>query len=157
MKESSKFLLVIIIIAVFSIFAAVTTASTLESFIRGVTSGNADITLKNETFDGVTIAVPTNSNFTQDSGYHVDNVNRIVIQVVNQGIPESELQAYGDVFAQQGNLTRINSTTLRTNAIAFIGQSNERIVLVNGPNQSVVIMASNEELAFKIANSVIFK
>jgi len=157
MKESSKFLFVIIIIVVFSISAAIVTAFAVEGFVKGVVSGNTDVTMKNETFDGVTIAVPTTANFTHDSGYYVDNRNRIVIQVVNQGIPESELQAYADVFAQQGNLTRFNSSALRNNAVAFIGPSNERIVLVSGSNQSVIIMASSEELAFKMANSAIFK
>lgn len=156
MKESSKFLIIIIILAIFSLAAVTIMGTVVTQVAQNILPANANTEMKNETFNSTTISVPINSNFTEDSGAFIDNRNQIIIQVINQTIPESQLQTYAESFAEEANATLINSTGLPNNTVAFNGPSNETIVLVVGENQSVIVTALNQDLAFKIAKSVKF-
>lgn len=62
----------------------------------------------NETFDSVTIAVQTTSNFTNDSETFTDSINGIVIQIANETIPEKQLQNYVESFEKEMNATQVN-------------------------------------------------
>lgn len=156
MKESSKFLIVIIIVAIFSIATVTIMGTAISQITQAIMPGNENSEMKNETFNSTTISVPVNSNFTEDSGVFRDDRNGIIIQVTNQSIPTNQLSAYAETLAEESNLTLINSTGLPNNTAAFKGTSNETIVIVVGESQSVTIMAINQNLAIKIAKSVNF-
>lgn len=156
MKESSKFLIVIIIVAIFSVATVTIMGTAISQITQTIMPGNENSEMKNETFNSTTISVPVNSNFTEDSGVFRDDRNRIIIQVTNQSIPTNQLSAYAETLAEESNLTLINSTELPNNTAAFKGPSNETIVIVVGESQIVTIMAINQNLAIKIAKSVNF-
>ncbi|MBZ9570136.1 hypothetical protein KQY27_01020 [Methanobrevibacter sp. TMH8] len=156
MKESNKFLIVIVIVAIFSIGALAITGVALMQISQNLMPENPNAEIKNETFNSTTISVPVTSNFTEQSGVFVDKKNQLIIQVMNETIPQNQKNAYSKVFEKQFNATLINSSNLPDNIIAFKGAQNNSIVLVMGEKQTVVVMASNQELALKIAKSVKF-
>lgn len=156
MKESSKFLIVIVIIAIFTVGIIAVLDTAVTQITQDMAPASADTEMKTETFKSTTISVPANANFTEESGVYVDVRNQIVIEIVDQTIPESQSPSYAEVFADQGNITRINSTDLANNTMAFKGPSGETIIFVVGENQTAMIGAMNQELAFKMAKSVEF-
>jgi hypothetical protein len=118
--------------------------------------GNPNTPMENKTFDSVTVSVPANSNFTNDSGVFSDMKNQIAIQVIDQIIPKSQFQAYAKEFAKESNSTKINSTRLSNNTAVFKDSSNMTLILIAGENQTVVIISGNQELGLEMAKSVKF-
>lgn len=156
MKESNKFLIIIIFACIFSAGIISVIGTTMSLITEELILGNPNAQMKNETFDSVTISVPASSNFKNDSYVYTDSRNRIIIQIINETILESELRSYVKTFENEMNATQINITGLNNNIVILNDTSNTTFAIVPGENKTVIIMTINQELTVNMAKSVRF-
>ncbi len=156
MEESSKFLIIVIIIAIFSVATINITKTVMPDVNQYIMHINEYSGMKTETFDSTAMSIPITSNFIEKSGSYIDARNNIVIQIIYDIIPKSQRTSYGESFAKKSNATLIKQLHLPDNIITFKGQDNKTIALVTSENKTVMITSENQSLVFKIAKSVKF-
>lgn len=117
--------------------------------------------MKNQTFEGVQVTVPSNSFFIQNSNEFTDNVNGITMYTYVIGVDENFIKDLTDSEPILNNLTEINVTNLSENAIAFKWNQDESmttIIVTNDKKDKAILILSvyDRDLAVKIADSVKF-
>jgi hypothetical protein len=164
--------LVLIVIVIISIFAIVSVfglsyiISSLPDSIVKIES-KADLPLKNETFDGVKIAVPADSTFrnidpniTYPKSFESDGYG-IFIDTYIVDSRKKDIDYLIPSFIEMNNLTEINLEGLPKNAKAYANPASDDIIeifVINTEgNKAVYLMVmEDEKYAVKMANSVVF-
>lgn len=152
---SNKKLAVIIIVFV-SIIAIISVVGVSYLF-----SPVDSISMKNESFEGVQISVPSNSLFTQESNGFTDNIHGITIYTYVTGVDENFINELIDSEPILNNLTEINVSNLSENVKVFKWGQDENmttIIVTNDEKNKAVFIVSvyDRDLAVKMANSVVF-
>lgn len=160
--------LALIIVVVMIIFVIVSIALNLSIDVDSEYSDNLNIkntnnlNLKNETFGGINISVPTDLTFKNTDPHDIyygesfeSNNNMIFLETYNKNFNAK------DIFNGFKNYSKVNLKGLHENANAYTDPQYEDLlyIIVTNENKTqgiVLTVVNNQELAIKMANSVMF-
>jgi len=150
MERNTKILSVV---AVVLIFLVVVLADMQFGFFPGFSSTN----MKNETFEGITVSVPVDANFTQSAWGPYDD-DKLGLQVSSM---ESELTilSFTKTLDDRNDMQRIMLDGVPSGSICWKSDAGyTHILVVNSDfTRGMCVGAKdNEKLAIQMANSVIF-
>jgi hypothetical protein len=113
-------------------------------------------TMKNETFDGITVSVPVAANFTK-SAYGNYNDENLGLQITPIG-SEMGVVAFISTVDNRADVKRITLEGVPSDAICWKTDAGYTQILVVNSNatQGICVGAKDEKLAIQMANSVIF-
>lgn len=169
MENKYLALIVIAVVAIFaiiSIFSLTYIFTSLSSpFIKNEITD--DLPIKNETFEGVKIAVPADSTFKKSNQNEIypkiftSNEYGIIIYTYITDSHKRDIDYLIPSYIEMNNLTEINLEGLPDNAKAYVDPTYnytvEIIIISDEGDKAVHLMVDdNEKFAIKMANSVVF-
>jgi hypothetical protein len=168
--ENKYLALIIIGISIFTIIS-VSNLAVIDSLLSGTlvkTTPTTDLPLKNETFEGVKIAVPSDATFKNNTDKDVISPNsfeckryEIYIETYITNLTKKDINESISSYIQMNNLNEIQLEGLPKNAKAYVNPAyndTTEIIIINdeGNKAVILIVIGNEKYAVKMANSIVF-
>lgn len=119
-------------------------------------------TFKTMNFDGITVSVPSNSNFGVDDNFYNDFNHGIYILTYSDDTDQKFVNETVNSFIKDNNLTEIHVDNVSSNIFTFISEDSDDpsiyAIVVNDNKDKAIIIFSNidTKLAIKIAKTVKF-